>query len=86
MKWHLNSQLSHSTPCSQDPTTNSETLAESFYNIIYGSSIITSKVPSKILSNQNIIIVVYRKIVSIGIFIQVLTYVFITVIFDQLLT
>ena len=31
----------------------STSLAESFYYVKYGSSIITSKIPSKILSNKN---------------------------------
>ena len=37
-------------------------LAESFYNVKYGSSIIPSKKRSKILSNENIKTVFFQKI------------------------
>ena len=50
-----------------------ETIAESFYNVKYGSSIIMSKSPSKILSNENIKTGVSRKIVCFGILIHVLS-------------
>ena len=49
-------------------------LAESFYYVKYGSSIITSKVSSKILSNENIKTGVSRKIVCFGILIHVLSW------------
>ena len=47
--------------------------AESFYCVKYGSSIITSKIPSKILSNENKKTGVSRKIVCFGILIHVLS-------------
>ena len=50
------------------------TLAESFYYVKYGSSIITSKIPSKIISNKNKKTGVSRKIVCFGILIHVLSW------------
>ena len=47
--------------------------AESFYYVKYGLSIITSKIPSKILSNENKKTGVSRKIVCFGILIHVLS-------------
>ena len=49
-------------------------LAESFYYVKYGLSIITSKIPSKILSNENKKTGVSRKIVCFGILIHVLSW------------
>ena len=48
-------------------------LAETFYYVEYGSSIITSKIPSKILSNENKKTGVSRKIVCFGVLIHVLS-------------
>ena len=45
-------------------------LAESFYNVKYGSSIIPSKKRSKILSNENIKTVFSRKLIYFGILIH----------------
>jgi hypothetical protein len=49
------------------------TLAESFYYVKYGSSIIMSKIPSKILSNENKKTGVSRKIVCFRILIHILS-------------
>ena len=49
-------------------------LAETFYYVEYGSSIITSKIPSKILSNENKKTGVSRKIVCFGVLIHVLSW------------
>ena len=49
-------------------------IAESFYNVKYGSSVIMSKNPSKILSNENMKTGVSRTIVFFGILIHVLPW------------
>ena len=51
-----------------------KSIAESFYYVKYGLSIITSKIPSKILSNENKKTGVSRKIVCFGILIHVLSW------------
>ena len=49
-------------------------LKKSFYYIKYGLSVITSKIPSKIISNKNKKTCVSRKIVCFGILIHVLSW------------
>ena len=64
---------------------------KSFYYVKYGSSIITSKISSKILSNENKKTGVSRKIVCFGILIHVFclednsVYVFIAKTFDVII-
>jgi hypothetical protein len=57
------------TPCDQV----TEVLAESFNYVKYGSSIVMSKFPSKIFSNENKKTGVSRKTVCFGMLIHVLS-------------